>query len=100
MAASGRNIASRAARWSADHRKAAILGWIAFVVLAFGVGQAVTQEKLTNAQSTAGEAGRAERALDEAGLRPNSEVVLVQSETQTVANPGFRRTIAEVTGVL
>src|SRR5687767_342322 len=29
-----RNLAARAGRWSARHRKTAILGWIAFVVLA------------------------------------------------------------------
>ena len=29
-----RNLAARAGRWSAQHRKTAILGWIAFVVLA------------------------------------------------------------------
>ena len=29
-----RNPAARAGRWSARHRKAAILGWVAFVVLA------------------------------------------------------------------
>ena len=31
------NLAARAGRWSAQHRKTAILGWIAFVVLAVGV---------------------------------------------------------------
>ena len=29
-----RNLAARAGRWSAEHRKTAILGWILFVVLA------------------------------------------------------------------
>ena len=28
------NLAARAGRWSAGHRKTAILGWILFVVLA------------------------------------------------------------------
>ena len=35
------NIAARAGRWSAEHRKVAILGWIAFVVAAVLLGQAV-----------------------------------------------------------
>ena len=30
-----RNIAARAGRWSAQHRKKAIIGWLAFVILAF-----------------------------------------------------------------
>ncbi|MEA2440153.1 MAG: hypothetical protein QOH76_1577, partial [Thermoleophilaceae bacterium] len=30
-----RNLAARAGHWSAQHRKIAIFGWIAFVVLSF-----------------------------------------------------------------
>jgi hypothetical protein len=29
------NLAARAGRWSAQHRRKAILGWIAFVILGF-----------------------------------------------------------------
>ena len=32
------NIAGRMGRWSAQHRKTAVLGWVVFVVLAFFVG--------------------------------------------------------------
>ena len=32
-----RNIAARAGRWSAQHRKKAIFGWLAFVVIAVGI---------------------------------------------------------------
>jgi hypothetical protein len=32
------NIAARAGRWSAQHRKKAIVGWLVFVILAFGIG--------------------------------------------------------------
>ena len=39
-----RNIAARAGRWSARHRKTAILGWITFVVLAFMIGGKVGTE--------------------------------------------------------
>ena len=35
-----RNLAATAGRWSAQHRKAAILGWIAFVVAALFAGVA------------------------------------------------------------
>ena len=34
-------FAGRMGRWSAQHRKKAIWGWIAFVVIAFVVGNAV-----------------------------------------------------------
>ena len=34
------NFTSRAARWSAAHRRAVVLGWLAFVVVAFALGSA------------------------------------------------------------
>ena len=33
-----RNLAARAGRWSTQHRKKAIIGWLVFVVLAVFVG--------------------------------------------------------------
>ena len=32
------NLTARAARWSAAHRRTAVLGWIAFVIAAFAAG--------------------------------------------------------------
>ncbi len=92
-----RNIAARAARWSATHRKTAIFGWLAFVIVAVMVGGAVGQRELTDAEATSGEAGRAEVALERAGLRPHSEVVLVQSDSQTAGDPGFDAAVSEAT---
>jgi RND superfamily putative drug exporter len=91
------NIAARAAKWSATHRKAAIFGWLAFVVVSLAIGGAVGQRQLTDAESVSGEAGRAEVALEQSGLSPNSEVVLVQNKGETVDEPGFRAAIADTT---
>ncbi len=44
-----RNLAARAAHWSATHRKTAIFGWLGFVVVAFFVGNAVGQKKIHGA---------------------------------------------------
>src|SRR3954452_22747650 len=74
-----RNLAARAGYWSATHRKAAIFGWLGFVVLAFMVGNAVTPKEIHGADDFSGESARAEHALYGAGLRPNDENVLVQS---------------------
>ena len=41
-----RNPAARVGRWSAQHRKTAILGWILFVVLATVLGGKVGQNDL------------------------------------------------------
>jgi uncharacterized membrane protein YdfJ with MMPL/SSD domain len=91
-----RNLAARIARWSASHRKTAIFGWLAFVVIAFMIGNAVGQNQIHGADQFSGEAGRAEQALERADLRPNSEHVLVQSDTLTIADPGFHSAVAQV----
>ena len=68
-------LAARAAAWSAEHRRLAIWGWIAFVVVAVFIGNAVGREEIHGADQFTGEAGRAERALENAGQRPNDDVV-------------------------
>ena len=35
------NLAARMARWSSKHRKKAFWGWLAFVILAFAIGNMV-----------------------------------------------------------
>jgi len=92
-----KNIAARAARWSATHRKVAILGWLAFVVVSLVVGGAVGQRTLTDAEAVSGESGRAEVALERAKLDPNAEVVLVQSDDRVASDPGFQAAVADVT---
>ncbi len=94
------NIAARAAQWSATHRRTAIFGWLAFVVVSIAIGGAVGQKQLTDAEAVSGEAGRAEVALEEAKLNSNSEVVLIQSEERTVDEPAFRAAIADTTRTL
>ena len=91
-----KNLASRAAHWSATHRKTAIWGWLVFVVVAVLVGNAVGQNEIHGADRFTGEAGRAEQTLEDAGLRPNTENVLIQGETLTIADPEFRTAVEEV----
>jgi RND superfamily putative drug exporter len=91
------NIAARAARWSTAHRKVAIFGWLAFVVLSVLVGGAVGQKKLTDAEAVSGESGRAELALERSHSSPNDEVVLIQSKDMTVKDPQFAAAVAETT---
>jgi uncharacterized membrane protein YdfJ with MMPL/SSD domain len=95
-----KNIAAQAARWSATHRKLAIFGWLAFVVLALFAGGAVGTKHLTDAEAVSGESGRAEVAIENAKLAPNSEVVLVQSGRMTSTDPAFRAAVDEATETL
>ncbi|HEX4364045.1 MAG TPA: MMPL family transporter, partial [Solirubrobacteraceae bacterium] len=75
-----KNLAARAGRWSAQHRRTAILGWIAFVVLATVAGALVGTKNLTDAQTGNGSSKVADLAVDKAGFRDTSaEQVLLQA---------------------
>src|SRR4051794_31203713 len=74
-----RNLAARAGRWSARHRKTAVFGWLGFVVLAIALGTLVPRAELTRAESEIGPTAQAQRILDAHGWQdPASEMVLVQ----------------------
>ena len=90
-----RNVAARAAHWSAEHRKTAIWGWIAFVAVAVLLGNAVGKNTIQGADLFSGESGKAEKALYDSGLRPNDEAVLVQSGELVVADRAFTATIED-----
>ena len=93
---SSRNIAGRAGRWSAKHRKTAILGWIAFVVVAFMAGGQIGTKTLTDEQAGVGESGRADRIVADAYPKHHDELVLIQSTTGRYTDPAFRATVADV----
>jgi uncharacterized membrane protein YdfJ with MMPL/SSD domain len=92
-----RNFAARAGRWSARHRKAAVLGWIAFVIAAFALGTVVVGSKeASDRDGGVGESGRAERILYDAFPQRANESVLVASETLRAGDPAFRAAVADV----
>ena len=90
-----RNLAARAAHWSANHRKTAIWGWLAFVLVAAMLGQAVGSNTIHDADQFSGESKRAEEALYDANMRPNDEHVLIQGRRLTIRNPEFRTAIEQ-----
>ena len=76
-----RNIAARAGRWSAQNRKKAIFGWLAFVLIALVAGQAVGMTEVSDHDGP-GESGRAGAAIERAFPKDDgaSEQVLVQKK--------------------
>ena len=95
--ARGPNLAARMGRWSASHRKVAIVGWLAFVLVAFVVGGIVSTKSLSDADAQPGEAGRAAHIVAEAGFdRGDPETVLVQSRMLTASEPAFARAVHEL----
>jgi uncharacterized membrane protein YdfJ with MMPL/SSD domain len=90
------NVAARVGRWSAQHRKAAILGWLAFVFVAFALGILSGTKQIDPATSGVGESGRVDRILDAGFKQPAGESVLIESETLDVKDSAFTSVIADV----
>ena len=90
------NIAARAGRWSARHRKTAILGWITFVVLAFMIGGKVGTQTLEQDQAGVGESGQASKVVSGAFPDKHEESVLIQSKGLKEDSPEFHAVVADV----
>jgi RND superfamily putative drug exporter len=90
------NFAARAGRWSARHRKAAVLGWIAFVLTAFALGSVVVGTSSSSDDHGPGESGRAERILSGAFPDHARETVLVSSTSASASDPAFRAAVGDV----
>jgi uncharacterized membrane protein YdfJ with MMPL/SSD domain len=92
-----RSFVSRAAQWSATHRKAAILGWIGFLLVSFAIGNGIGRSEMSAADQYPGEAGRAQHALEDARLQPNTEMLIVESPRgQTIRSAEFRDVVSEL----
>jgi RND superfamily putative drug exporter len=90
------NLAARAGRWSANHRKTAIWGWLAFVLVAFALGSAAGMKNIAGSDNGNGESGRAEKTAAHAFPQDASESVLVQSRTLKASSPHFQAALGDV----
>ena len=94
---SSRNLAARAGRWSAHHRKKAILGWLAFVIAAVFIGGSVGTRTLDDADFGIGESGRADKVASEHFREDADESVLVQSQNGArTGDAEFRAVVSDV----
>ncbi len=97
MDSSPRNLAARAGRWSAQHRKKAIFGWLAFVIIAVFIGGSVGTKTLENDDLGVGESGRADDVMSEHFPDKGSESVLVQSRGGArTGDAQFRAVVGDV----
>src|SRR5512133_4327916 len=95
-------FAGRMGRWSAQHRKKAIWGWIAFVVIAFAVGNAVGTKQPTH-DDYVGQSGQAEKLFADHFAKKDGEQVIVQAPkggkaTDATVRAAVAQTIAAVSG--
>jgi RND superfamily putative drug exporter len=88
---------ARAARWSAAHRKAAVLGWLAFVVVAFMIGGAVGTVTLKHEDMGNGDSRAAERVLAQQFPQERAaEQIIVQSRQGRLAGSDYRNAVEEL----
>jgi RND superfamily putative drug exporter len=93
------SLAARAGRWSAAHRKKAILGWLVFVVLATVLGGMVGQRTIAEEDYGNGQSKVADQAIAAAGFPEEAgEQVLVQGKGSVkVGDPAFTAAVRDVT---
>src|SRR4051812_246788 len=96
------NLAARAGRWSGQHRRTAILGWIAFVVVAVVVGGRIGQSHLDESATGSGESKRGDMTVKAAGFPDRAtEQVLVQGRGSARAgDPEVTAAVKDVVGRL
>ena len=97
------NLAARMGRWSANHWKTAVFGWLAFVAASVVLGGAIGTKYLEDGDLAVGEAATANKII-EAGFPQSpdeqSEIVLLRSKTLTADDPAFQAAIKDVTKTL
>ncbi len=93
-----KGIAVRAGRWSAQHRKRAILLWIVFVIASLAVGSAVGTKQIGNNQDGTGSSGRADAAVAKLFPQPDQEDVIVQprGRGETAHSPAVKSAVVDV----
>ena len=90
------NLAARAGRWSARHRRTAVLGWLAFVIVAAVGGGALGLKTFAWQENGPGESGRADKAIYGAFPQSAAEMVLVQTTSGDARDATFRAAVADV----
>ena len=91
------NLAARAGRWSAQHRKTAIIGWLVFVVLALQIGSAVGTKTIpTDEEGLTGDSARAAQIVKDSFPQTAGERVLIQSKTASPTDPAYRAVVKDV----
>jgi uncharacterized membrane protein YdfJ with MMPL/SSD domain len=91
-----KNFAARAGRWSAQHRKTAIFGWLAFVIAAFVIGGNLGTKTLDEKDLGVGDSGRAAKVVDKAFPEAAGEQVFIQSKTEKATDPAYRSAVHDI----
>jgi uncharacterized membrane protein YdfJ with MMPL/SSD domain len=94
---SNNNVAARIGRWSVQHRRKAILGWLAFVFAALVIGfNVIPQKEMEQNSGMPGESGKAGEVLNDAFPKKAGESVLIQSKTLKASDSQFKAAARDV----
>jgi RND superfamily putative drug exporter len=88
-------------RWSAQHRKKAIFGWLAFVIVSFVIGGALGTKAPEDEQTYVGESGKAHQLVDQHFPTQNVESIIIKGRggaEDPAVKSAVDDTIAAVTG--
>jgi uncharacterized membrane protein YdfJ with MMPL/SSD domain len=95
-----KNLAARAGHWSARHRKTAIFGWLAFVVIAFVLGGAIGTNSLKSEDTGNGSSAVADKAIANADFpdKADEQVLITARGDQALkaTDPEFRAGVEDV----
>ncbi|MDA0136327.1 MMPL family transporter [Solirubrobacter deserti] len=91
-----KNFAARMGRWSAQHRKKAIFGWLAFVVLSLVIGGAIGTKAPENDTTYVGDSGKAHELVDRHYPTENVESVIVKGGDPRAVRAAVDDTVAAV----
>jgi uncharacterized membrane protein YdfJ with MMPL/SSD domain len=103
------SVAARMGRWSANHWKTAVFGWLAFVLVSLFLGMQIGTRYIDQNEANVGESRAADKMIEEAGFTVNdkgesieeqSEMVLIQSKTLTPSDPAFQAAVRDVVKTL
>ena len=91
------SLTARAARWSAAHRRTAILGWLAFVIAAFAIGNVAGLRLMKQDEFAIGDSRAAERVLaQEFPTQRAGEEVLIQSRNGPLARAQLQSVVNDL----
>jgi uncharacterized membrane protein YdfJ with MMPL/SSD domain len=91
------NLAARAGRWSAQHRKKAVFGWLAFVIAAMFIGGNIGTKTIpSDEEGLTGDAARAQQIVKDSFPQTAGEQVLIQSKTASPKDPAYRAVVKDV----
>src|SRR5918994_3503424 len=101
MDSQSRSLAASAGRWSARHRKKAVFGWLAFVLVSVLLGGALGMKEIASEDLGDGESKRADQTLADGFPDRASEEVLIQGRGTTKADdPRFTAAVKDVVRAL